>query len=130
MSKRFMIHLATLAAFAATGQAARAEWDARIDADGGSTYFLDRTRTRADGDRRQVWLKGDHSHDRSERSRSSMTLVSIDCRSMSTVTLSWTSYSPEGRPLASVEAADDGTGYQPIVPESVVDRVAATVCPA
>ena len=130
MSRRCGPRFAAMIAASVATQGVQAEWNSTIAAGGGSVYMTDRTRMRIEGVRRQVWLKGDHSRDRAEPSRSSMTLVGIDCAAMTTATLSWTTYAADGTVTGSQETPDGGSsaGYEPIVPETVIARVAEIAC--
>lgn len=107
-----------------------AEWSPLTSASDGTVYSIDPDRVRTVGGRRQVWLKGDHSQDRTERARSSMTLLSIDCSASTIRTLVENKYDSYGKTISSRSNTDYGVGYNPITPETIGEDVARSVCPA
>lgn len=111
--------------------AVRAEWLRVTSSSDGSVYFIDPERVKATGVRRQVWLKGDHGRNRTEKARSSMTLFSIDCSASTIKTLADSRYDSFGKTISSQTFPDYGfsVGYNPITPETIAEAVAKTVCP-
>jgi len=78
---------------------------------------------------KQVWLKGDHGRNRTEKARSSMTLLSIDCATSTIKTLADSRYDSFGKTISSRTFPDYGGGYDPITPETIAEAVAKVVCP-
>ncbi len=109
--------------------ATHAEWSPLTSASDGTVYSIDPDRVRTVSGRRQVWLKGDHSRDRTERARSSMTLLSIDCSASTIRTLVENKYDSYGKTISSRTNTDYGIGYNPITPETIGEDVAKSVCP-
>ncbi|MBW6528479.1 hypothetical protein KZ813_16670 [Sphingomonas sp. RHCKR7] len=121
--------LALMLALAVPGPAL-AEWFPVTTSREGSVFSLDPDRIRTVGGKRHVWMKGDHSRNRGESSRSSMTLLSIDCASSTIKTLSDTRYDSYGKATSTRSYPDYGVGYDPITPESIADEVARRACAA
>ena len=109
--------------------AARAEWYRLTTSSDGSLYWVDPTRVRTVAGRRQVWLKGDHGRNRTEKARASMTLLSIDCPASTMKTLSDSRYDSFGKTISSRAFPDFGVGYEPITPQTIAEAVARAVCP-
>lgn len=106
-----------------------AEWYRVTTSSDGSVYSVDPERVKAVGGRRHVWLKGDHGRNRTEKARSSMTLLSIDCSASAIKTLSDSRYDSFGKTILSRTFPDYGVGYEPITPETIAEGVAQAVCP-
>ncbi len=129
--KRFIVRLIGVVAAAIVPHAdsiARAEWRPVTSAANGTVYSVDPERVRTVNGRRQVWMKGDHSRNRAERARSSMTLVSIDCSASTIRTLADNKYDSYGKTISTRTNPDYGVGYDPIAPETVAEDVANLVC--
>lgn len=109
---------------------AHAEWRPITSAGDGTVYSIDPERIRTVGGRRQVWMKGDHSRDRTERTRSSMALDSIDCSAFTMRTLAENKYDSYGKTISTRTNPDYGVGYNPITPETIAENVAKLVCGA
>lgn len=110
------------------GSIAHAEWRPVTSAADGTVYSIDPERIRTVGGRRQVWMKGDHSRGRTERTRSSMTLVSIDCSASTIRMLAENKYDSYGKTISTRTNPDYGIGYNPITPETIAEDVAKLVC--
>jgi hypothetical protein len=105
-----------------------AEWHRVTTSSEVSIYSVDPERVRTIGGRRQVWMKGDHGRNRTEKARSSMTLLSIDCSASTIKTLSDSRYDSFGKTISSRSFPDYGVGYEPITPETIAEGVAKAVC--
>ncbi len=114
----------------ATSSLGRAEWFRVTTSGDGSVYFVDPERVKAVGKHRQVWLKGDHGRNRTEKARSSMTLLSVDCAASTMKLLADSKYDSFGKTISSRTFPDYGVGYEPITPETIGEAVARTVCPS
>lgn len=121
--------LALSALMLCVATAAEAEWYRVTTSSDDSVYFVDPERVKVVGGHRQAWMKGDHSRNRTEKARSSMTLLSIDCAASTIKTLSDSRYDSFGKTIASRTFPDYGVGYQPITPETIAEAVAKAVCP-
>lgn len=113
----------------ATASISHAGWFRVTTSSDGSIYSVDPERVRTVGGRRQVWLKGDHGSNRTEKARSSMTLLSVDCAASTMKTLADSRYDSFGKTISSRTFPDYGVGYEPITPETIGEAVARTVCP-
>jgi len=120
----------TAAILLQAGSIAHAEWRPVTSAADGTVYSIDPERIRTVGGRRQVWMKGDHSRDRTERARSLMTLVSIDCSASTIRTLADNKYDSYGKTISTRTNPDYGIGYNPITPETIAENVAKLACGA
>ncbi|WP_425230969.1 surface-adhesin E family protein [Sphingomonas sp.] len=114
-------------------QAAAAEWVRIATSDDGRTYSVDATRApRIVGNRMQTWVQIDFSRDRTVSFRRAMQLWSFDCRAQTEKVISSSTYDSYGRNVDSYSepayAAD--TGYEPVVPETIGDKVFSLVCAA
>jgi hypothetical protein len=105
-----------------------AEWHRVTTSSKGSIYSVDPERVRTIGGRRQVWMKGDHGRNPTEKARSSMTSLSIDCSASTIKTLSDSRYDSFGKTISSRSFPDYGVGYEPITPETIAEGVAKAVC--
>jgi len=112
-----------------TSSVACAEWSRVTTSSDGSIYSFDPERVKTAGARRQVWLKGDHGRNRTEKARSSMTLLSIDCSAATIKTIADSRYDSFGKTISSRTFPDYGVGYEPITPETIAEAVAIVVCP-
>jgi hypothetical protein len=101
----------------------RAERRPVTSAANGTVYSVNSERVRTVNGRRQVWMKGDHSRNRAERARSSMTLVSIDCSASTIRTLADNKYDSYGKTISTRTNPEYGVGYDPIAPETVAEDV-------
>lgn len=108
----------------------RAEWVRVTASSEGSVYYFDPERVKTMGVRKQVWLKGDHARNRTEKARSSMTLFSIDCSASTIKTLADSRYDSFGKTISSQTFPDYGlsVGYNQITPETIAEAIAKTVC--
>ena len=125
---KFVLTAVTLA----TCQPAHAEWYELITSESGSKFSLDPSRIKTVGERRHVWVKADHSRDAAVQARSSMTLYSIDCEKTSYRKLSSIRYDSYGKIMSSNSYPDyvSDVGYEPIVPETIMDGISRLICGA
>ncbi len=124
------IGMAVAMSAVAMASASHAEWFRVTTSSDGSIYSIDPERVRTVGGRKQVWLKGDHGRNRTEKARSSMTLLSIDCATSTMKLLADSKYDSFGKTISSRTFPDYGVGYEPITPETIGEAVAGTVCPS
>lgn len=82
-------------------QSAAAEWSEASTASSGTTFSFDSAHVEILGGDRQVCPKADLSRDASERARSSMTLVSIDCNGSTMRRLSRVRHDNHGKTISS-----------------------------
>lgn len=120
-----------IAAMAITAPApAYAEWIVVSSTASGTTYAMDPERIKKTGNIVRFWIKGDHSQDASERARSSMSMIAINCSAMTAKTTSRITYDAQGGIITSREYPDygGGVGYSAIVPDSVMETFSMVVC--
>lgn len=108
---------------------ARAEWTKVGTTAAGADYFLDPARIRTVSGKVRVWVKMDHRRDRGAAFRSSMTLMAFDCANQLWKMLSVTTFDSLGKAAGSSGMASDYGGYEPILPDSVGERIATFACP-
>jgi hypothetical protein len=79
-----------------------------------------------------VWIKVDSSHDRSVKESEAQQLLSINCSTDKVRLLSYVNYDSYGKIIRSNSFTDYGfdIGYDPIVPDSMVESVEKLVCSA
>lgn len=114
--------------FGLLSTAAHAEWLPVAESRNGTIWFVDPERIRVVGGKIQVWAKLDHSRDGSVKWRESKHLVSINCADNTSLLLSYINYDSYGKIGSSNSFPDYGSGYDPIVPDSVMEAVAKVAC--
>ncbi|MEA3031850.1 MAG: hypothetical protein QOG13_3175 [Sphingomonadales bacterium] len=118
--------LAALATVATPAEAA--DWRyLTANAVGGQVYY-DATSIQRTGNKARLWIRVDHSRDRSTRAREVRELWSYDCGAQTTLALSSISYLPNGAILAQRVLADDPFDYTPVIPESIAETAMRLVC--
>lgn len=91
---------------------------------------MDAERIRTVGNHRQAWVKVDHSQDRSVSYRETIELFSFDCAARSYRLLSYVDYDSYGKVVNSHSQPDYsyGTGYEPIIPDSIGETISTVAC--
>jgi hypothetical protein len=109
---------------------ARAGWLPIASTVHGSIWSIDPDRLKTVGDKRQAWVEIDHSKDRTVRWRRSLRLFSFDCATERYKMLSYVNYDSYGKVVSSNSITDYGfsIGYEPIIPESMVEAVFQVAC--
>lgn len=74
----------------------------------------------------ELWVKIDHSHDRTTKARISMALLWIDCDDRKIGQRSFVEYAPNGAVLSSSD--DEHPQMSPAVPESMGEALLEVVC--
>lgn len=73
-----------------------------------------------------VWIKIDHSQDRTIKHRTTMRHVTVNCQEDSIITSAYAEYAADGSPLKS--ASGPALTYEAIFPETMYEIVAKTLC--
>lgn len=122
--------LAALAGIVAWAAPAEADWYPVAKGTSGTVWYLDPARIKNISGKLQVWAKLDGREDPSVKWRESKELLSIDCSANTSRTLSDIEYDSYGKIIASHNYPDYGygIGYEPIVPETVMESVARVAC--
>lgn len=74
-----------------------------------------------------VWVKKDHSHDKSTKARTSQSLQIIDCGARTSDVRTTIGFRRDGTLLWNAQSA--GPSPQPILPATMADTVRRSVCP-
>jgi hypothetical protein len=92
----------------------------------GSKIALDVESLQRSNSKVSVWLKYDHTSDKSEQARESKQFVRYDCKARTVKIMSTIKYDATGTPVFS----DDGAfaNETPVIPESIGDFVFKVVC--
>ena len=77
----------------------------------------------------RVWIRIDHSRDRSTRVRDTRELWSYSCAEETTLALSSISYLPSGATANQITRHDTRYDYTPVIPGTLSARVMRLVCP-
>ena len=127
---RYVLFLALAATIVPSG--AHAEWMRIGSSTSGSVWYLDPARVKSVGGKPQAWIQVDSSKDKSVSWRRALQLISFDCDSQKYRLLSYVDYDSYGKVIASNNFTDYGygIGYEPIIPETMVEDVARLVCPS
>jgi hypothetical protein len=109
---------------------ARADWLPVGTSTNDSIWFMDGGRVKSSGGKVHAWVKIDHSKDRSVTWRESKRLFSFDCTTEKYKMLSYVNYDTYGKVVASQSFSDSsyGIGYEPIIPESMVETIGDVAC--
>lgn len=114
--------------------AARAEWLQVGTSSSDSVWYMDPKRVKVVSGKVQAWVKVDSRKDRSVQWSESKQLISFDCSADSSKTLSVIKYDSYGKMISSSSSSEYGygTGYSPIVPDSIgetLERLACRILP-
>lgn len=82
------------------------------------------------GDRRKIWIKQDHSRDKTLTIRETMTLYWVECSTLSLAQLSWASTRANGSVVSSGDIPEYQARFARAVPESVGEALAKSICAA
>lgn len=126
---RIKIALAAIATLCAVQ--AKAEWLKLSTSSNGDVWLIDPTRMKSLGGRKfEVWIKMDHSRNRSISYRTSLNLFGINCSSQKYKLLSYVNYDSYGKVVSSHTFTEYGyeIGYEPIIPETMVESISNAVC--
>lgn len=115
-----------IAAFAAPTNAA--VWRHLTTNDPGGAVYYDASSIRRVGNNVRLWIKVDHSRDRSTRVRLTLELWSYNCDARTTLAISSYNYLPDGTVLSQRTLYDDPADYTPVIPESVAETAMQMVC--
>jgi hypothetical protein len=107
---------------------AHAEWVEWSSSTSGTVWYLDPDRMALSPGKVKLWVKLDHARDASVKARSSMQQVSINCRDSKYYVTARTSYDSYGKIMFSQNYTDNGYGYEPIIPETMMESVASVIC--
>lgn len=117
-------------ALLSTPAALQADWKQIGSTVDDSVYFMDPERIKVVGTKKHVWVKVDHSRDRSVTYRESMRLLSFDCDKQQSKLLYYNSTDSYGKSVKSQNFPDYGSsiGYSPIVPDSIGETISRLAC--
>lgn len=109
---------------------AHADWFEIGTSSNNSVWMVDFERMKVISGKVQVWVKADHSKDRTINYRQSMRMFSFDCKQSKVRLLSSVTYDSYGKVVSSNTYPDYsyGTGYEPITPESMLEEVSKVAC--
>jgi hypothetical protein len=127
---RTVVMAAGLASLSLFSSAAHAEWMRLITSRGGAVWYMDPDRIKKVGGKTQAWVKIDHTSDRSVSWRETLQMISFDCPGQKYRMLSYVAYDTYGKTVGSKNQPDYGygVGYDPIIPDSVMESVAEVAC--
>jgi hypothetical protein len=122
--------LGLIAAAVLTPLEASAEWMDIGTSINESVWSIDPARVKVVGGKVHAWVKVDASKDRTVTWRESKRLFSLDCSEDKFRMLSYVNYDSYGKIVSSNSYSDYGygVGYDPIIPDSMVESVAKLAC--
>jgi len=82
------------------------------------------------GDRRKIWVKQDHSRNKTVTIRETKTLYWVECGSRSLAALSWVAIRPNGTVADTGDIPDYQARFSRVVPDSVGEGLVSSVCAA
>lgn len=94
----------------------------------GSKLYVDSESVRKSNGKVQIWIKMDHSEDKTIRIRESRELWSYDCDERTSATLHYTHYNANGTIAASKSKSDSPFNYTPVVPETFGETAMRVAC--
>lgn len=111
---------------------AQAEWMKIGRSTTSSDWSMDPERMKVVGGRVQAWVRIDASHDRSVNFSEAKQLFSFDCAADKFRVLSIVQYDSYGKTIKSQNVPDYGygIGYQPVVPDTMVETLERLACVA
>lgn len=104
-------------------------WVRVASARGGAVWYADLERTRLIDGTLSLWIRVDHTNDRSTRYRSSISHYQIDCQLMTYRAGTVVAYFPDGRSDRS-EGQSQYEAAQDLIPGTTLEATASRMCSA
>ena len=127
MKPRHGIILSSLTLLFAT-PAVGADWRYVGTSDNGTTIYVDMETMRPTGDTVNVWVRYDHSRDRTIRFRETKQLVTYNCSARTSTLRSYISYDANGRVVDSGDISTYQLRQNNVAPDTIGDAIMTAVC--